>query len=85
MLGGRTTRTRGRSLTSSKARPQSGHQAARATSSTSVDPVAPLDNAFHFEPLKAAEAANGVLHPLLLLAPRSMTTQSVVRAADISP
>jgi hypothetical protein len=41
-------------------------------------------SALHLEPLKTDEAANVVPHPLFLLAPRSMTTQSLVRAADAS-
>jgi hypothetical protein len=49
-----------------------------------VEPVALLDHARHLEPLQADEAAKVVLHTLFLLAPRSMTTQSLVRAADVS-
>jgi hypothetical protein len=49
-----------------------------------VEPVAPLDNALHLKALETDEAAKVILHPLLLLAPRSMTTQSLVRAADVS-
>jgi hypothetical protein len=49
-----------------------------------VEPVAQLNHALHLEPLKPDEAANVVPHPLFLLAPRSMTTQSLVRAADVS-
>jgi hypothetical protein len=48
-----------------------------------VEPVALVDNPLHLEPLKAAEAANVVLHPLFLLAPRSLTTRSLKRAADV--
>jgi hypothetical protein len=73
-------------LTSSDDRPQRGQQPARATSSTSreVEPVALLDHALHLEPLQTDEVANVVLHPLFLLAPRSMTTRSLKGAADIS-
>jgi hypothetical protein len=49
-----------------------------------VEPVALLDHSLHLEPLKADEAANVVPHPLFLLAPQFMTTQSLERAADVS-
>jgi hypothetical protein len=42
-----------------------------------VEPVALLDYALHPEPLETDDAANVVLHPLFLLAPRSMTTRSL--------
>jgi hypothetical protein len=43
-----------------------------------VEPVAPLNDALHLEPLKADEAANVVLQPLFLLAPQFMTIRSLV-------
>jgi hypothetical protein len=49
-----------------------------------VELVANLDHALHLEPFQADEAAKVTLHPLFLLAPRSMTTQSLQRAADVS-
>jgi hypothetical protein len=71
-------------LTSTDERPQPG-QAARPRDQLDleVEPVALLDDALHPEPLQAHEAAKVTLHPLFLLAPRSMTTQSLVRAADV--
>jgi hypothetical protein len=49
-----------------------------------VEPVGDFNNALHLEPLQADEAANVVLHPLFLLAPQFMTTQSLEGAADVS-
>ena len=49
-----------------------------------VEPVAHLDHSLHLDPLNTDEVANVVLHPLFLRAPRSMATQSLVRAADVS-
>jgi hypothetical protein len=84
-IGKSRTRTTGRSLTSIDERPHREQQPARAASSTSKSSwPALLDHPPHLEPLKTDEAPNVVLHPLFLLAPRSMTTQSLVRAADAS-
>jgi hypothetical protein len=49
-----------------------------------VEPLAPLHDAPHLEALQTDEAAKVILHPPFLLAPRSMTTQSLVKAADAS-
>lgn len=49
-----------------------------------VDPVANLDNALHFDTVQPDETGKVILRPLFLLAPRSMTTQSLQRAADVS-
>lgn len=49
-----------------------------------VEPVANLDHTLHLEPVQADEAAKVTLHPLFLLAPRSMTTRSLKGAADVS-
>ncbi len=43
-----------------------------------------LVDARHFEAVQADEAAKVLLHPLFLLAPQYMTTQSVEGAADVS-
>jgi hypothetical protein len=67
-----------------------GAPAARATAGArdqldlEVELVALLDHALHLEPLKADEAAKVIPHPLFLLAPRSMTTQSLKVTADVS-
>ena len=49
-----------------------------------VEPVAHLDHALHLEPFQPDETGKVVLHPLFLLAPRSMTTQSLKGTADVS-
>lgn len=48
-----------------------------------VELVANLDDALDFEPFEPDETGKVILHPLFLLAPRSMTTQSLQRAADV--
>jgi hypothetical protein len=50
-----------------------------------VELVPRLDHAVDLEALATDEAAKVTVHPLVLLAPRSMTTQSLVRGADVSP
>src|SRR5919199_6261893 len=45
-----------------------------------VELVANLDHSLHLEAVKTDEAGSLIRHPLFLLAPRSMTTQSLVRA-----
>ena len=49
-----------------------------------VEPVALLDNALYLEPFQPDETGKVVLHPLFLLAPRSVTTQSLKGTADVS-
>jgi hypothetical protein len=49
-----------------------------------VEPLAPLHDAPHLEALQTRRGGKVILHPPFLLAPRSMTTQSLVRAADAS-
>jgi hypothetical protein len=78
------TRTRGQSLTSSEARPQSGQQPPRGTSSTSRSSRSPTSTTRFTRILKTDEAAKVILHPLFLPASRSMTTQSLMRAVDVS-
>jgi hypothetical protein len=46
-----------------------------------VKPAARLENGLHLEALMTDEAAKVLLHPLLLLAPRSMTMQTLVRGS----
>jgi hypothetical protein len=48
-----------------------------------VELVARVFEACHLEPVQADETGKVGLHPLFLLAPRSITTQSLVRAADV--
>jgi hypothetical protein len=68
-----------------RAPPAAGAQAGpRDQLDFEVEPVANLDNALHHEPFQPDETGKVILHPLLLLAPRSMTTQSLQRAADVS-
>jgi hypothetical protein len=49
-----------------------------------VEPAARLENGLHLEALVTDEAANVLLHPLLLLAPRSMTCRRLCGAAEVS-
>jgi hypothetical protein len=49
-----------------------------------VELAALLEHTLYLEPLQTDDAANVVPHPLFLLAPRSMTTQSLRGAADVS-
>ena len=49
-----------------------------------VELVTPLRDRRHREPLESEEPAKLLEHPLFLPAPRSMTTQKLARAADVS-
>lgn len=59
-----TTRTTGRSLTVSDARPQRGQQAARDQLNLEVELIAHLIDASHRQAIQPDKAANVVLHPL---------------------
>ena len=48
-----------------------------------VELVTPLIHTDDDEPVQAEQSANFLEHPLFLLAPRSMPTQSAMRAADV--
>jgi hypothetical protein len=48
-----------------------------------VELLAPLSHRLHNETVQTEQSAKFLQHPLFLLAPRSTTTQSVVRAADV--
>jgi hypothetical protein len=84
-IGSSRTRARGAVLDLER-RPRVARAAAgtRDQLDLQVELVALLEHALDVAPLQADEAAYVVLHPLFLLAPRSMTTQSLVRAADVS-
>jgi hypothetical protein len=58
------TRTTGRSLTVSDARPQRGQQAARDQLNLEVELIAHLIDASHRQAIQPDKAANVVLHPL---------------------
>src|SRR5438034_5544511 len=49
-----------------------------------VELITPLRDRRHDEPLESEERAKLLVHPLFLPAPRSMTTQKLARAADVS-
>jgi len=75
----------GRSLFHLHARPATGRACGGGHDELDleVELVASLSHRRYGKAVQAEQSAKFLQHPLFLLAPRSLTTQSVVRAADV--